>query len=446
MKPIRPQMSNILKTSFHLATIAFFLKWLVIASIVGALAGTASAIFLASLSWATETRITYPFLLYFLPLAGVIVSYFYSYHGGNSGKGNNLIIEQIQGGKETIPLRMAPLVLFGTIMTHLFGGSAGREGTAVQMGSSIAEFVGKKFNLSETDRKIILICGISAGFGSVFGTPLAGTVFSLEVAFLGVVKYHALLPAFIASFVGDYVTTAWGIGHSSYYVDYIPEMSIILISKILLAAVLFGLAGMLFSKMAYWCKTWFATTFKNPMLRSFVGGTIVVTAVFLLGTRDYIGLSLPLIYESFEGEVTPLAFLYKIILTTITLGAGFQGGEVTPLFVIGSTMGNALSGFLGLPAPFLAALGLIAVFAAATNTPIASFIMGIELFGAEAGVYMFLACTISYYVSGHTGIYSSQKVGVPKSHIFMEHHGQNLLGIEKQEKEGDKSWKRYFSG
>ncbi|MDW7673931.1 MAG: voltage-gated chloride channel family protein [Bacillota bacterium] len=405
------------------------MKWLVISSVVGVLAGSASALFLTSLAWATETRTAYPKLLYLLPLAGVMVSYLYTKHGANSGKGNNLIIEQIQGGKEEIPLRMAPLILFGTIITHLFGGSAGREGTAVQMSSSFAEYVGKSFKLNEAERKIILISGISAGFGSVFGTPLAGTIFGLEVVAFGVIKYYGLYPAFVASFVGDYVTTAWGIGHSHYAIGYIPDFSLLLLIKVGLAAILFGLAGRLFSKMSHWSKSWFSTTFQNPFARSFVGGVIVITLVGVVGTRDYIGLGLPLIKESFEGAVSPFAFLLKIIFTTITLGAGFQGGEVTPLFVVGSTLGSALSAFLELPPAFLAALGFIAVFAAATNTPLACFIMGIELFGSEAGIYLFMACMISYFFSGHTSIYTSQLIGASKSQRFKDQEQQTTLAV-----------------
>ncbi len=432
-------MKNYLKNSLHFSTISYLLKWFVISSIVGMLAGSASALFLTSLHWATETRLAHPYFLYLLPIAGVIVSFVYSKFGSNSGKGNNLILEQIHGGKEDIPLRMAPLVLFGTIMTHLFGGSAGREGTAVQMSSSFAEYVGKKLKLDQVDRKIILISGISAGFGSIFGTPLAGTFFGLEVIALGMVKYQALYPAFVASIVGDFVTNAWGIGHSHYEIGIIPETTSLLFGKTILAAILFGLAGMLFSQMTFWSKALFTKFFANPMARSFVGGVIVISIVSLLGTKEYIGLSLPLINDSFESEVSPVAFFLKTLLTAVTLGAGFQGGEVTPLFVVGATLGNTLSGFLDVPAPLFAALGFIAVFAAATNTPIACFIMGIELFGADAAIYMFMATMISYFFSGHTGIYTSQKIGVSKSNQFQHHEDHTLLAARNQRKKTDEA-------
>ncbi|WP_257840075.1 voltage-gated chloride channel family protein [Salipaludibacillus agaradhaerens] len=413
--------------SFHIQSLFFLGKWLIISGIIGVLAGSASALFLTSLDWATNMRNNTPILILFLPIAGVIVSYMYMKFGGTAGKGNNLILEQIHNSQDGVPLRMAPLVLFGTIMTHLFGGSAGREGTAVQMGSSLADAVWKYLKLRATDRNIILICGISAGFGSVFGTPLAGAIFALEVLAFGVIRYRALIPCFFAALIGDRITSAWGVPHTHYSLGVIPEFSVILLIKIILAGIIFGLTALLFSKLSQGFKSLFSTYFKNPMMKSFVGGAIVVTIVLILGTRDYTGLSLPLIHESFEGDVSPLAFFWKMLLTTITLGAGFQGGEVTPLFTIGATLGNTLSSFLGVPTPLLAGLGFIAVFAGATNTPLACFIMGIELFGAEAAVYLFTACAISYMFSGHTGIYTSQRVGVAKCHS-LEHHEESSLG------------------
>ncbi|WP_112182757.1 MULTISPECIES: voltage-gated chloride channel family protein [Paraliobacillus] len=403
------------KNSFHFVSLIYLIKWICLASIVGTLAGAASAFFLVSLNWAATTRESYTYLLFFLPFAGAFVSFLYMRFGGSAIKGNNLILEEIRDRKEGIPLRMAPLVLFGTIMTHLFGGSAGREGTAVQMGSTFADFTGKIFRLDRIDRKIILIAGISAGFSSLFGTPLAGTVFGIEVLALGLVSYQALIPAFLASIVGDQVTRGFNVPHAHYIIDSIPAFSIIVVLKVIIASILFGLAAGLFSRLTGFFKKTFSNTFKNPMLKSFVGGTVIIILVYIMGTRDYLGLGLPLIEDSFNSEVNPLAFLWKIIYTSITLGAGFQGGEVTPLFAIGATLGNMLAGILNLPLGFLAALGFIAVFSGATNTPLACFIMGIELFGADAAIYLFLACIISYLFSGHTGIYSSQQIGTSKS-------------------------------
>lgn len=423
----------------YAALLGTLLKWTLLGGGVGILAGTASAFFLESLDYVTGVRLDHPWLLFLLPLGGALVSYLYMKFGGSSGKGNNLILEQINNGNETIPLRMAPLVLFGTLVTHLFGGSAGREGTAVQMGGSLAEWFGRALRVSPADRRILLICGISGGFGSIFGTPLAGTVFGLEVLAIGLISHEALIPAFVASFIGNLVTTEfWGVSHIHYHIGTVPALTAVVVLKVVIASVLFGLASTLFSELTHALKRWYTKLFKNPMLKSAVGGLVVIALVYIVGTRDYLGLGIPLIQQSFTELVTPFAFLGKLVFTSLTLGAGFQGGEVTPLFAIGATLGNALSGFLHLYAPFLAGLGFIAVFCGAANTPIACFLMGIELFGSEAAIYMFIACLISYLFSGHTGIYTSQQIGTSKSAILRIPGGATLGTIKGLRKNREK--------
>ncbi|MEK3747431.1 voltage-gated chloride channel family protein [Paenibacillus sp. FSL E2-8871] len=423
------------KKRSHFALWSTFIKWIVLGSVVGLLSGTASAFFLKSLDYVTDVRLEHPWLLYLLPLGGVLVSFLYMHYGKNSAKGNNLIIEQIQDGTETIPLRMAPLVLLGTLVTHLFGGSAGREGTAVQMGGSLAEWFGKLIKISPLDRKILLMCGISGGFGSIFGTPLAGTLFGLEVVTIGLISQQALLPCFVASFVGDLVTTRlWGVHHTHYVVNEFPALSLMIILKVVLASVIFGLVSMLFSELTHFLKKTFTAMISNPMIKGAVGGLIIIALVFLVGSRDYLGLGIPLIKDSFEGDVSPFAFLWKLIFTAFTLGTGFQGGEVTPLFAIGATLGNALAGILHVYGPFLAALGFIAVFCGATSTPIACFLMGIELFGSEGAVYMFIACVVSYLFSGHSSIYTSQLIGVSKSQFISIPQGTRIGTVKRTNK------------
>jgi H+/Cl- antiporter ClcA len=399
---------KITEKSFQIAILGFCVKWMFIAGIVGLFTGSASALFLTGLEWVTAAQIENLWLLWLLPIGGALVSYIYLKAGGDAARGNNLIIEQIHRGDGTVPLRMAPLVLFGTLITHLFGGSAGREGTAVQMGGSLSEWIGKLLRLGPLDRKIILMCGISGGFGSIFGTPLAGAVFGLEVLTFGVISYEALLPCFIASYIGHLVTSAWGIGHIHYSMGTVPSFDTILVVKVVFASVLFGLTSLLFTTMTHKLKALFTRLFSNPALKSFIGGLIIIALVYMIGTRDYLGLGIPLIQQSFQEAVSPLAFLLKTIFTAITLGAGFQGGEVTPLFVIGSTIGSALAGLLVVSVPFLAAIGFVSVFSGAAKTPIACFIMGIELFGSEGAVYLFIGCVISYLFSGRTGIYEAQ--------------------------------------
>lgn len=414
-----------------LALSGTLVKWILLGSGVGILAGTASAFFLKSLDFVTNLRMEHGWLLFLLPAGGALVSFLYLKFGKNSSKGNNLILEQINDGHEAIPLRMAPLVLFGTIITHLFGGSAGREGTAVQMGGSLAEWFGKLLRVGPADRRILLICGISGGFGSIFGTPLAGTVFGLEVLAIGLISHEALIPAFVASFVGNLVTTSfWGVTHVHYSIGAVPALSWLVVLKVVIASVLFGLTSILFSELTHALKKGYTRIFRNPIIKSAVGGVVVIGLVYAVGSRDYLGLGIPLIQSAFTQLLSPIAFLLKLIFTSLTLGAGFQGGEVTPLFAIGATLGNALSGLLHLYAPFLAGLGFIAVFSGAANTPIACFLMGIELFGSDAAVYMFIACIISYLFSGHTGIYTSQRIGISKSRLIPIPQGTTLSMVK----------------
>ncbi|NGM84346.1 voltage-gated chloride channel family protein [Paenibacillus sp. 7124] len=440
MNTVRQKWARWAEQRAFAALAGTLLKWVVLGSGVGILSGTASAFFLKSLDYVTDVRIANPWLLFLLPLGGALVSFLYMKVGKNSGKGNNLILEQISSGGETIPLRMAPLVLFGTLVTHLFGGSAGREGTAVQMGGSLAEWFGRLLRVRPADRKILLICGISGGFGSIFGTPLAGTVFGLEVLAIGLIRHEALIPAFVAAFTGNLVTSSfWGVSHIHYHIGAVPALTWIVVLKVVFASVLFGLTSILFSELTHALKKGYSKLFKNPVLKSAVGGAVIIGLVYLLGTRDYLGLGIPLIQDSFAEGVSPFAFLGKLVFTSLTLGAGFQGGEVTPLFAIGATLGNALAGALHLYAPFLAGLGFIAVFCGATNTPIACFLMGVELFGSDAAVYMFMACLVSYLFSGHTGIYTSQQIGISKSEHLPIPEGTTLSAVKSLMKKQDKA-------
>lgn len=425
------KISSLKNKSTSLILCYSLMKWTIIASVVGMLTGSVLAFFLKSLDFATNQRLSNPWLLFLLPVGGVLVSFLYSRYGKNSNKGNNLIIEKVNEEDCEIPLRMAPLVFFGTIVTHLFGGSAGREGTGVQIGATISEYVGKLFKLDKVDSRIILMSGISSGFSSIFGTPIAGTIFGLEISSIGTMSYEALIPCFISSFVGNYVTGLWGIHHERFSIGKVMGVTYTGILKIVIAAILFGLASKLFSELTHKLNDVFSKFISNNMLKSFIGGIIVISLVYILGTRDYIGLSTQLMSDAFKGKVSPLAFFWKLIFTSFTLGSGFKGGEVTPLFVIGSTLGSTLSGILNVSTPLLAALGLIGVFTGATNTPISSFVLGIELFGSQGLIYLFITCIISYIFSGHTGVYTSQKIGKSKSKLIKIPKNMTLSGYKK---------------
>jgi H+/Cl- antiporter ClcA len=406
-------------TANPLSLITAIAKWLLITLLIGVLVGSASAFFLTALNWATSYRESHVWIIAFLPLGGLIIGLSYHYYGNSVVKGNNLLLEEFHNPKQVIPLKMGPLVLFGTLVTHLFGGSAGREGTAVQMGGAIADQFTSLFKLTNSERKIIIVLGISAGFASVFGTPLAGAVFALEVmVLLGRTRYAAIIPSLSVAYIAHYTSHFWNVEHTHYSIPLVPAMKIDSFFYIIFCGMLFGLAAWLFSKSVHFFTGVFENIFSYPPLRPVVGGIIIALAVWGLGTTKYIGLGVPTIIESFKIEQPQYAFILKLLLTTFTLGAGFKGGEVTPLFFVGATLGNVLYLFIPLPMALLAGMGFVAVFSGATNTPIACTIMGMELFGWQCGLYIGLACFAAYCFSGSTGIYTSQLQEGPKHLLY----------------------------
>jgi len=393
------------------ALLGFMLKWLPLAVAAGALGGSASALFLFALDWATATRLLHPWLIGLMPLAGFAVGWLYLHYGREVEAGNNLLIDEIHDPKKVIPVRMAPLVLGGTVVSHLVGASVGREGTAVQMGGALADQLTHLLRLHHEDRRILLMAGISAGFASVFGTPLAGAVFALEVLAIGRLRYDALLPCLAAAIAGDQICLLWGVHHVQYAIGAIP----LLAPWPLLATVLAGAAfGRLFAAGTHALGAWIKRRVQYAPLRPLLGGIVVAGAAWLLGGERWLGLGIPTIQAAFQQPLPSWDFAGKMAFTIASLGSGFKGGEVTPLFYIGATLGNALAPLLQMPFALLAGLGFVAVFAGAANTPIASTLMAIELFGAEAGVYAAVACVVSYMFSGHRGIYRAQRIGLAK--------------------------------
>ncbi|MGC1513421.1 MAG: chloride channel protein [Acidimicrobiales bacterium] len=397
----------------QLELVVHLLRWILLGAVSGVLAGLSSFVFLEGLDRITEYRLDNDRLVWLLPAAGLVIGAAYHYLGGRAVEGNALLIDQIHQPTSWVPRRMAPLVLLGSWATHLFGGSAGREGTAVQMSGSLTDLFARTIRLNTEDRRLLLVTALAGGFGAVFGVPLAGAVFALEVQSVGRIRYEALVPALAASLIGDLVVHGLGYDHAA-----LPQMDIpldgVLLAKVAVAGLAFGLAGAAFAELTDGFKAFLAGRIGWAPLRPVVGGIALVGLVALVG-RDYLGLSLPLIDRSLAGDHLSFAvFALKILFTALTLGSGFPGGEVTPLFVIGATLGSALAGPLHLDVTLLAAVGFVAVFAGAANTPLACTIMGAELFGAGAVLPLAVGCVISYVFSSHRGIYPTQRIHAAK--------------------------------
>lgn len=388
-------------------------RWVLLGALVGVLGGLAGAAFLATLTWVTRFRLAHGWIIALLPIGGLAVGLAYHYGGGRSIEGNNVIIDEIHEPTAWVPRRMAPMVFVGTVVTQLLGGSAGREGTAIQMSGSLTDQASRLLRLDDHDRRIMLIAAIAGGFGAVFGVPIAGAVFALEVQAIGRVRYDAIVPCLTASTIGAWVVHALGVHHTAVPRLAHYDLTLGLVGRIALAGVVFGLVGILFIELTHLLKRAFRALVPWMPGRPVVGGVLIVLLTLAVGAQTYNGLSLGLIHASlFGGDVSGWSWLLKLVFTAITLGALFQGGEVTPLFVIGATLGAVLAVPLGVPVVLLAAIGFVAVFAGATNTPIACTIMGLELFGGGGAVYFAIGCVVAFVCSSHRGIYTAQRVAI----------------------------------
>lgn len=395
-----------MKSPTHIVRIVF--RWVLICCIIGLSAGTASAFFLQTLDWVTHFRETHLWIIALLPIGGLGIGLLYHYYGKEVTAGNNLLIDTIHKPAKKTPFRMAPFVYIGTMVTHLLGGSAGREGTALQMSGAMADQLSKPFRLQEDERRILVIAAIAAGFGSVFGTPWAGLVFSLELLRIGKLRYLAFMPALVSAWLADQVTRLWQTPHTHYSIAMVPDITAMNLVYAVVAGVAFGLCAMIFCKGMHFSSQLFKKIIPYAPLRPLTGGLLIVVAIWFMGTTKYIGLGIPTIVQSFETALPSYDFALKIVFTIVTLSAGFKGGEVTPLFFIGALLGNALSVLIPLPLSLLTGMGFVAVFAGATNTPIACTVMAIELFGFDSTVYVLIACAIAYMVSGNHSIYEGQ--------------------------------------
>lgn len=391
-----------------------YARWTILSLMSGLLAGLATTVFLKSLAWVTQFRDENLFIIWLLPLVGLIIGWVFHRLGKDISAGNNLIIDEIHDPKKVIPLRMVPAILLGTLATHLCGGSAGREGTAVQMGASLADQLSRFFKISPQERKILLAAGAGAGFGSGIGAPWAGMLFGMEVIHIGRIKLFAWFECMIAAVTAYQVTLIFHAPHTIYpklNIDFF-EFKIWLLT--LVAGALFGITARFFIYVTHGFEKLYLKFITYSPLKPFLGGLFLIAFYYVEGSFRYLGLGLPIIQEAFKQPSAWGDPFYKIFFTALTIASGFKGGEFIPLVFIGATLGSASSSILPVSHSLLGALGFAAVFGAAANTPLACCLMAMELFGYKIGLYSFSTCLIAYYFSGNLSIYKSQKVKHPK--------------------------------
>ena len=389
-------------------------RWVALAVVVGVLSGLLSAAFLESLDWATNTRNSNDWLVFTLPVAGLIVGALYHYVGRGLERGTNLIIDQIHSHSQWVPFRLTPLIFGASVISHVAGGSTGREGAALQFAAGVTDPISKKLKLPPADRSLMLITAIAGGFGSVFGVPVTGAVFALEVQRVGRVRYDALVPAFVASFIGDAVVRGLGVHHTHYPLFPSVDWNWATGGRVAAFGLIAGLVALLFVQLTHTVKKVGAKYISWYPARPLVGGIILAVLVLACGWRDYQGLSIPLALEAMNGSAAG-QWGTKLLLTSLTIGSGFVGGEFIPLFVIGALAGASYAHITGANVALFAMVGAVAVLAGATNAPLACTLLGIELFGGNGIVLFAVACVAAYATSGHTGIYHAQPVSAHKS-------------------------------
>lgn len=386
-----------------------FFKWLLLAILTGACSGLVGSVFHELVEHATEFRAEHPFIIYFIPFGGVIIALLYKLLKMEHNSGTDHVIKAVREN-DKVPLAMMPAIFFGTIITHLVGGSAGREGAALQLGGSIGSQIGSLFKLDEKDMHLIIMCGMSGVFSAAFGTPLTATVFVMEVSYVGTFYYSALIPNLISALVAFGIANLFGIAPVRFDLSVIAEDNIMNIGRVAVLAAICAVVSIVFCVLMHTTHRYAHKWIPNSFLRTIVGGIIVVVLTLLVGDQTYNGAGMGIISEAISGNTVPYAFLLKMIFTAITIASGYRGGEIVPTMFIGATLGCAVGPILGLPAPFSAAVGLVALFCGVVNCPIASIILSVELFGSEGLLFFAVACAVSYVLSGYYSLYGTQKI------------------------------------
>ena len=398
-----------------------FIKWVVVSGIIGIVVGLVGTAFSYCMKEVTSLRQANPHIVLGLPVAGLFIVWLYKVSHKENDRGTNTVLAAVRADGR-LTFSVAPLIFICTLLTHLFGGSAGREGAALQMGGSIGNWFGKLFRMNQTDMHVVVMCGMSACFSALFGTPMAAAVFSMEVVSVGIMHYAALVPCAFASLVALGVAQYFGVEGEAMTIADIPQFDVISGGKILLLAMLFAIVSMLFCVVLHWISALGKQLMPNSYIRIFVMGALVVGLHFLLGTDDYMGAGMEVIERCMQGEVYPGAFLLKILLTALTLGAGYKGGEIVPSFYVGATFGCLMGKLVGLSPSLCAAVGMVGVFCGVTNCPITSLLIALELFGMDAFPFFLLGIAVSYMLSGYYSLYEEQRILYSKYRAESRHN------------------------
>ncbi|WP_066684025.1 chloride channel protein [Christensenella intestinihominis] len=390
-----------------------FLRWVLCSVAVGAAAGTIGSVFCILINQSSQFFTEHNWLVWLLPVGGICIVLLYRWCKKSHDNGTDTVIFSVRR-TDRIPSVMVPLIFISTLLTRAFGGSVGTEGAAIQLGGGLASTLGRLFRMTAKEKKIMIMCGISAGFAAVVGTPVTAIVLALELAGIGVVFYSALLPCALSSVTGFLIASAFRIDFPRYMLEGIPALGPISIIQVVILAALCGLVSILFCVALRKSKQFYEHVFPGKMPRIIAGGLIIVGLTYLAGNNLYNGDSIGLIGAAVNGTSAPQDFLWKIVFTALTIGAGYKGGEIVPTFVIGATFGGFAGNLLGLSPSMGAGIGLVSVFCGAVNCPLTAFVLGLEVFGSGAGLFFLLACAVSYVFSGYYGIYPSQKIWFDK--------------------------------
>lgn len=386
-----------------------FTKWLLLSVLVGFVVGTAGSLFGVALTFVTGLRMTNPWLIWLLPVGGLVIVFLYELSNMPGGTSTNMVFIAVRDNR-IMPFLTAPLIFLATVITHLLGGSSGREGAALQLGGSLSGSIGKLLRLDDKDCRVMTMCGMSAAFTALFGTPLASTIFALEVTSVGIMYHAALVPCLISSLLGLWIAGLFGLPPTVFELTETLTLTPFSMVQVAALGVLLALVSIMFCVFMDNAPKLYAKHLKNPYLRVIVGGALVIALTHLCGTTDYNGAGEHVIHAAIEGSAAPWAFLLKMLFTALTLGSGYKGGEIVPVFFTGATFGCVVAPLLGLPAPLGAALGMVALFCGVTNSPLASILLAVELFGGVSIPLFALTCAVTYMLSGYFSLYSEQKI------------------------------------